>query len=167
VSSLVFLYLYLGRQPVAEVKGFRGELAEGLGTVGLWALAVIYGRSALKVVLAEGTLLQRFIPEEYHGPSVSVTRRVLQFLNGTHKYVGALAVLVFAGHAVLGGTTRWNLFLMMVLALVAWQGIFGLFLVIRFSITTLKRYGYLVHAQLFTGVMIAIFAAFGHLLLED
>jgi hypothetical protein len=65
---------------------------------------------------------------------------------------------------VVAGTAKWNPFLMLLLALIIWQGLFGLFLVIRFPAPALKRYGYVVHAQLFSGVMIAIFAAFGHLL---
>ena len=59
---------------------------------------------------------------------------------------------------------RWNYFLEMVLFLLLWQGTFGLFLVARFPTASLKHYGYLVHAQLFSGVMMGIFAAFGHLL---
>ncbi|NTV13470.1 MAG: hypothetical protein HGA96_06010 [Desulfobulbaceae bacterium] len=164
ISALLYFYLSLGRQPAAEVEDFRSEVAEGFGVVGLWALLLIYGRSLLKILLSEGPLLQRFIPEEHYDLSLSASRRLLAFLNRSHKYVGAAAVVVFVGHALLMPQSRWNPFLIMVLGLLAWQGIFGLFLVVRFPLGSLKRYGYLVHAQLFTGVMLAIFAAFGHLL---
>ncbi|GAM09581.1 hypothetical protein OR1_01861 [Geobacter sp. OR-1] len=167
MSSLLFVYLYLGREPVAEAEGFRAELAEGFGSAGLWALAIIYGRSVLKMALNEGTLLERFIPVYYQELSVSASRKVLNILNRTHKHVGAFAVAILAGHAALMGTVRWNLFLEMVLALLVWQGVFGLFLVVRFPPASLRRYGYLVHAQLFSGVMIGVFAGFGHLLVGD
>jgi len=164
ISFLLFIYLYLGREPVAETESFRTELGEGLGSVGLYALAIIYGRSLLKIALNEGTLLQRFIPDYVYDLSVSTSRKVLNILNRTHKYVGAIAVALLSGHALLMETARWNVFLVMVLILLAWQGTFGLILVARFPPASLKQYGYLVHAQLFSGVMIGIFAAFGHLL---
>ena len=164
LSFLLFLYLYLEREQVPEVHGLRKEIAEIFGMAGLCTLVVIYGRSVLKIALNEGPLLQRFIPEAYYDLSLSAVRRFLGFLNRTHKSVGAAAVAIFPVHALLMGPAQWNLFLKMVLILLAWQGIFGLLLVVRFPISSLKRYGYLVHAQLFTGVMIAVFAAFGHLL---
>ena len=166
LSFLLFLYLYLVREQVPEVHGLRREIAESFGIAGLCTLALIYGRSVLKIALNEGSLLQRFIPEEYYAPSLSAARKVLSFLNRTHKYVGAAAVAIFPVHALLMGPAHWNLFLKMVLGLLAWQGIFGLFLVVRFPTGTLKRYSYLVHAQLFSGVMIGVFAAFGHLLAD-
>lgn len=164
LSFLLFIYLYPGREPIAETHSFRSELGEGFGTIGLYALAIIYGRSLLKIALNEGALLQRFIPEYFHGLSVSTSRKALNILNRTHKYVGATGLALLSGHAILMETARWNFFLEMVLFLLLWQGTFGLFLVARFPPASLKHYGYLVHAQLFSGVMIGIFAAFGHLL---
>ena len=163
-SSLLFFYLYIGHEPIPEAHGLKSEIAEGLGTVGLWALVVIYGRSLIKIILNDGTLMQRFIPNEYYDHSLSVSRKFLAILNRTHKYVGVVAIVVFASHALLMGTLRWNLFLEMVLVLLAWQGFFGVFLVMRVPVAAMKRYGYLVHAQLFTGVMIGVFAVLGHLL---
>lgn len=164
ISFLLFIYLYIGREPIAETDSFRTELGEGLGSMGIYALATIYGRSILKMALNEGTLLQRFIPDYFLDLSISTSQKALNILNRTHKYVGAFAIALLSGHAILMGTSRWNFFLEMVLTLLVWQGIFGLFLVARFPPASLKQYGYLVHAQLFSGVMIGIFAAFGHLL---
>lgn len=164
LSSLLFLYLYIGKQPGVEVHGFRKEVAELLGTMGLWALGIIYGRSLLKLVINDGTFFQRIIPEEHYDRSLSASRKLLSFLNRTHKHVGATAIVLIAGHAVLMTTAKWNPFLTAVLFLLAWQGVFGLFLVIRVPITPLKRYGRLAHTQFFTGVMIGVFASFGHLL---
>ena len=163
LSSLCFIYLYQGYQPVPESETILTELGEGLGSLGLYALACIYGRSVLKMLLNEGTLLQRFIPV-YHDLSISLSRRLLTILNRYHKHVGAVAVGLLLGHALLVSTAKWNPFLILLLVLVSWQGLFGLFLVIRFPAASLKRYGYVVHAQLFSGVMIGVFAAFGHLL---
>lgn len=162
-SSLYFVYLYQGHKPEPELESTLKELGEGLGSLGLYAMVIIYGRSLLKIILNEGTLLQRFIPV-YHNISITMSKRLLTFLNRYHKHVGSAAVGLLLGHTLLVDTAKWNPFLILLLALIVWQGIFGLFLVIRFPAASLKRYGYLVHAQLFSGVMIGMFAAFGHLL---
>ena len=59
------------------------------------------------------------------------------------------------------------LFFPAVLALVVWQGLFGLFLSWRYSPRELKKLAYLVHAQFLTGIMIGVFAYLGHLLIDD
>jgi hypothetical protein len=164
LSALLFFYFYLTQQPVAEVHGWRKDVAEGFGTVGLYLLAIIYGRTLLKILLNEGPLLERFLPQEYLECSLPVGKKVLVLLNQTHKYVGAAAIVALATHGLLMGWIHRNLFLQLVLVLLVWQGLFGLFLVVRFPIKTLKRYSYLAHAQLFTGVLLSIFASFGHLL---
>lgn len=164
ISSLFFLYLYLGKEPAVEVHGLRKEVAEGLGILGVWFLGIIYGRSVLKLSLIDGTFWQRIIPDGYYNTSLSASRKLLSFLNRTHKHVGATAIVFLVGHALLMSTANWNPFLISVLCLLAWQGIFGLFLVVRIPISPLRKYGRLAHAQFFTGVMIGIFAIFGHLL---
>ncbi|MDA8160498.1 MAG: hypothetical protein M0T76_07240 [Desulfobacteraceae bacterium] len=163
-SFLVFLYLYWHRGPVIGIHGPRKELAEDFGLTGLAAMILIYGRSLLKLLLNEGALLQRLVPQERYEASRSRLRQALIWLNRSHRYVGAAAVAIFPCHALLMGTARWNPFLVLVLALIAWQGAFGFMLTLRFPPAQLKRYSYLVHAQLFTGVMIGVFAGFGHLL---
>jgi hypothetical protein len=162
-SSIYFIYLYQRYNPAPESESIIKELGEGLGSLGLYAMAVIYGRSLLKIVLNEGTLLQRFIPV-YQDISITVSKRLLTILNRYHKHVGAASVGLLLGHALLVGTAKWNPFLALLLVLIVWQGLFGLFLVLRFPAASLKRYGYVVHAQLFSGVMIGIFSVFGHLL---
>ena len=164
LSSLLFLYLYLVRQPVVETHGLRKEISEVLGTLGLWALMIIYGRSILKLTLNDGTFLQRIIPGGQYSLSLSACRKLLFWLNRTHKHVGAGAIVLLAGHALLMNTIRLNIFLSSVLYLLVWQGVFGLFLVIRVPNNPLKKYGRLAHAQLFSGIMIGVFASFGHLL---
>ena len=70
-------------------------------------------------------------------------------------------------HIGLMGIPMDILFFPAVLALVVWQGLFGMFLTWRYSPRELKKFAYLVHAQLFTGIMIGLFAWFGHLLIDD
>lgn len=53
-----------------------------------------------------------------------------------------------------------------VLVLVLWQMSFGLILSWRGTPQDLKRWSYMVHAQLITGVAIGVFAFFGHLLVD-
>jgi hypothetical protein len=163
VSSLYFVYLYHGHKPPDETETFLKELGDGLGSVGLYAMGVIYARSVLKLLINEGTMLQRFIPV-YQDLSISLSRRLLTLLNRYHKHVGAAAVGLLTGHALLVGVAKWNPFLILLLVIIIWQGGFGIFLVTRFPVASLKRYSYVVHSQLFSGVMIGVFAAFGHLL---
>jgi hypothetical protein len=73
LSSLCFIYLYQGYRLSTESETFLTELGEDLGSMGLYALACIYGRSVLKMLLNKGTLLQRFIPA-YQDFSISLTR---------------------------------------------------------------------------------------------
>ena len=168
VSGLGFLYLLFqpALPPSRVAHSALTNLAQFLGGTGFYALALIYGRSLLKIALGNGPLLQRFIPDETYDRSISIAKKILFYLNRTHKYVGAAAIGILFAHALMMGPQRWNPFLIMVLILLAWQAIFGLFLTLKFTPARLKRYGYLVHAQLFSGVMIAIFAGFGHLLVQ-
>ncbi|WP_320044591.1 hypothetical protein [uncultured Desulfobacter sp.] len=168
VSGLGFFYLLSqpARGSSPEVHNSLKDVAEFFGGTGFYVLIVIYLRSLLKIVLGKGSLLHRFIPDDNYDHSVSIAKKVLGFLNRTHRYVGAASIIIIATHALMMGIRMWNPFLIMVLILLAWQGLFGFFLILKFTPARLKRYGYLVHAQLFSGVMIAIFAGFGHLLVQ-
>ena len=70
-------------------------------------------------------------------------------------------------HLALMGVPLKIFFFPAVLALVVWQGLFGMFLTWRYSPRELKKFSHLVHAQFLTGIMIGIFAYFGHLLIND
>jgi hypothetical protein len=96
-----------------------------------------------------------------------VFERLLVFLNRTHVYVGIATVAVILLHITLMGVPMRILFFPAVLALVVWQGLFGLFLTWRYTPKELKKFSYLVHAQFVTGIMIGIFAWFGHMLIDD
>jgi hypothetical protein len=82
-------------------------------------------------------------------------------------YFGISTVVVILLHVALMGIPMHILFFPAVLGLVIWQGLFGLFISWRYSPKELKKFSYLVHAQLFTGILIGVFAYFGHLLIDD
>ena len=80
---------------------------------------------------------------------------------------GVAAVALVLVHIALMGLHTEILFFPAVLALVVWQGLFGMFLSWRYSPRDLKKVAYFVHAQLITGIAIGVFAYFGHMLLDD
>ena len=92
---------------------------------------------------------------------------MLNLLNKTHLHVGVCAIALIVLHALFMGISDQNAFLYLVLALIAWQGLFGFFLAWRYSPRDLKKVSYLVHAQFLTGIMIGLFSFFGHLLVGN
>jgi len=165
LSGLLFAFLYFNSHAGDHhIHGIRKDLAEGFGMVGLIGLILIYSRSVLKILLEEESLLSRFIPASVYDNLIGRLKKTLKFMNRSHRYLGMAAVIVFPIHALLMGVNQWNPFLILVLVVIAWQGIFGLLLASSLKSPWVKRYSRLYHAQLFTGVMIAIFAGFGHLL---
>jgi len=168
ISSLAY-FIYAstvgGAKPHEET--FLTEVGEGFGSFGLAALALIYGRTVLKLSLGKGGLAQRIIPVEYTDVSLSFLKKLLQFLNKTHLYVGVTAVAAISLHGAFMGLQDQNLLLLLVLVLVIWQALFGFFLSWRYSPRELRKMSYLVHAQFLSGIMIGIFAFFGHILAGD
>lgn len=166
VSVAYFIYAYTTYPPVQESETFLSEVGEGLGEIALWALIFIYARTLLKLLMGKGELAQRLLPD-YSPPAVaSILQRLLCFLNRTHIYVGIATVAVILLHIALMGVPLDILFFQAVLALVIWQGLFGLFLTWRYTPKQLKQFSHLVHAQFLTGIMIGMFAYFGHLLID-
>jgi O-antigen/teichoic acid export membrane protein len=135
--------------------------------LGVWALAIIYGRTLVKLAFGEGGLAQRLVPQEYAVPALSPFKALLNLLNRTHVFVGVAAIAVILLHIAMVGLHADILFFPAVLALVLWQGLFGFFLTWRYSPQDMKKVAYVVHAQLLSGIMIGIFSLFGHLLLDD
>lgn len=167
ISLGYFLAIYPNRPEDTEHETFLSEIGEVFGTLGVWALGIIYGRTLLKVVFGQGGLAQRLVPEEYGVPALLPVKALLNFLNTTHVYVGIAAIAVIVLHIAMVGLHVDILFFPAILALVLWQGMFGFFLTWRFSPQDLKKASYFVHAQFLTGIMIGIFSVFGHLLLDD
>jgi len=165
LSVVYFIYAYTAYPPIPERETFLSEIGEGFGEIGLWALLFIYARTLLKLVMGKGKLANRLLPD--HSPSnISIFQQLLGFLNRTHIYVGIATVAVILLHIGLMGMPMDILFFPAVLVLVIWQGLFGLFLTWRYTPKDLKKLAYLVHAQFLTGIMIGIFAYFGHLLID-
>ncbi|MFT6907487.1 MAG: hypothetical protein ACJAS1_004170 [Oleiphilaceae bacterium] len=152
--------------PIPERETFLSELGEGFGEIGLWALLFIYARTLLKLTMGKGRLANRLLPD-YSPPTRMVFQQFLGFLNRSHVYVGISTVGVIVLHIELMGLPMDILFFPAVLALIIWQGLFGLFLTCRYTRIELKKVSYLVHAQFLTGIMIGIFAYFGHLLIDS
>jgi len=167
VAGVYFAYAYTVYPAVPERETFLGEIGEGFGEAGLYALLFIYGRTLLKLLLGQGPMARRLLPDYSPPATPSLLQRLLVFLNRTHIYVGIATVAVILLHIFMMGIPMHILFFPAVLVLVIWQGVFGLFLTWRYTPAELKKFSYLVHAQFFTGIMIGIFAYFGHLLIDD
>ncbi|NTW22442.1 hypothetical protein HGA34_02730 [Candidatus Falkowbacteria bacterium] len=170
----VFLALALGawqltRPTTGYQRGFfGGDAGESLGVVGLILIILIYARTLLKLLLANGGFWQRLQPLNTNPlPLKTLLGRALYYLNKSHGWLGALAVASIFGHCYLTGSWRDNLVLQAVLVLMAWQGFWGLVLKIKYVPADLKSRGYLWHAQVYSGIVLLVFAAVGHLLLDD
>ena len=167
ISVVYFIYAYTVYPPTPERETFLSEIGEGFGEIGLWALCFIYARTLLKIVMGKGAIAKRILPDYSPPASASYFHQLLGFLNRTHVYVGIATVAVILLHIALMGVPMDILFFPAVLGLVIWQGLFGMFLTWRYSPKELKKLSYLVHAQLFTGIMIGVFSYFGHLLIDN
>jgi len=161
-----YIYAHTVYPPTPERETFLSEIGEGLGEIGLWALLFIYARTMLKMLMGKGSLAKRILPDYTPPAATSYLQRLLAYLNRTHVYVGIATVAIILLHIALVGIPMHILFFPAVLFLVVWQGLFGLFLAWRYSPKELKKLSYLVHAQFATGIMLGIFAYFGHLLID-
>jgi len=165
-SVVYFVYAYTVYPPVQERETFLSEIGEGFGEVGLWVLLFIYARTLLKLLIGKGALAKRILPDYSPPATASIFQSLIGFLDRTHIYVGIAAVAIILLHISLMGVPMEILFFPAVLALVVWQGLFGMFLAWRYSPKEIKKFSYLVHAQFLTGIMIGIFAYSGHLLID-
>jgi len=167
ISLGYYIYAFVSYPPTPENETFLSEVGEGFGELGLYGLLFIYARTVLKVLLGKGAIAHRLLPDYSPELSVPVLNSLLGFLNRTHVYAGIATAAVIFLHIGLMGIPMKILFFPAVLALVIWQAIFGLFLSWRYTPKQLRQFSYLVHAQFITGIMIGIFAFFGHMLIDD
>lgn len=169
ISLAYFIYAYSVHPIPEERETFLTGMGEGFGKIGLALLAFIYFRTLLKLLLGQGKLAQRLLPDYTSPIDSTLFNRLLTWLNRTHIYFGIAAVAVILLHISMMGFSRYShiLFFPALLALVVWQGIFGLFLTLRYSPVELKKFSHLVHAQFVTGIAIGVFAFFGHILIDD
>ena len=149
VSVAYYLYAYFHYTPVKESETFLAEIGEAFGELGLWLLCFIYLRTAAKLTLGKGAIARRLLPDYSPAVNLSPLAQAIRFLDRTHIYVGITAVAAILLHIALMGVPMEILF-------ITW----------RYTPTQIRKFSYLVHAQLFTGVMIGIFAYLGHLLID-
>ncbi len=169
VSGVYFIYAYFVYPAVEERETFLSEIGEGFGKVGLALISFIYFRTFLKLALGQGKLARRLLPDYSSPVDSSALNRLLTWMNRTHVYFGIAAVAVILLHISMMGFSEYShiLFFPALLALVVWQGLFGLFLTWRYTPDELKKFSHVVHAQFVTGIAIGIFAFFGHILIDD
>mgnify|MGYP000205175592 CR=1 FL=1 len=167
LSISYYLYALFLYPPVEESETLLSEIGEFFGEVGLWVLLFIYARTFLKLLMGKGAISKRILPEYSPPFEPSLFNNLISFLDRTHIYFGIIAVAVIMLHIVLMGIPMQILFFPAVLVLVIWQALFGVFITWTYSSKEIKRFSYLVHAQLFSGVMIGVFSYLGHLLIDD
>ena len=167
LSLAYFIYAYNTFSPIPEQEDYLSEIGEEFGEVGMWALLFIYVRTLLKLLFGKGAMARRLLPDYSPDVSLSPIQPLLGFLDRTHVYVGITTLAIILLHIFMMGIPFDILFFPAVLALLIWQGLFGMFLAWKFSPKQLKKFSYLVHAQLVTGILIGLFAWFGHLLIDD
>jgi hypothetical protein len=167
LSTSYYIYALVLYPPMEESETFLSEIGEGFGEIGLWLLLFIYFRTLIKLLLGKGAISKRILPEYSSQIDPRLYIKIIHFLDRTHIYFGISAVAIIILHIVLMGIPMHILFFPAVLILVIWQGLFGLFISWRYSPKELKKFSYLVHAQLFTGIMIGVFSYLGHALIDD
>lgn len=169
LSLAYFIYAYSVHPIPEERETFLTGIGESFGKAGLALLAFIYFRTLLKLLLGQGSLAQRLLPDYVSPVNSSILNRLLTWMNRTHIYSGIAAIAIILLHMAMMGFSRYShiLFFPALLALVVWQGLFGLFLTWRYTPSEFKKFSHLVHAQFVTGIAIGVFAFFGHLLIDD
>ncbi len=166
LSVAYFVYLQFNYPPIPENETFLSELGEWFGEIALWLIIFIYTRTILRLFLGKGALSRRLIPN--HTPDIEFTfiNKTLSWLDSTHIYFGISAVAIILIHIALLGIPMEILFFPAVLFLVVWQGVFGAFISWKRTSISITKFSYMVHAQLFTGITLGIFAYLGHLAID-
>ncbi|MDD4997244.1 MAG: hypothetical protein PHI99_03785 [Syntrophales bacterium] len=143
-------------------------LGEGLGPVGLFLLVFVYARTAFKLLVRKESFWARLAPFNIdYGKIKTASGKILFYLNKSHPYLGVASIAVVYSHCYLISRFYNLLPLRIVLALLAWQGVWGLVLKTRTAPPFLKKRGHLFHSQWITGLLILIFAGLGHYLLMN
>jgi hypothetical protein len=169
VSAIYFVYAWFSTPPTTERETFLNEIGEGVGELAMWSFIFIYLRTVLKLVMGKGPIARRLLPEYKAPPQTGWLKRLVVTLDRTHVHVGIAAVALATLHIALMGMPFQNLFFVAVILLIIWQTLFGWILRVR-SVPVqmeVRRFSFSVHAQLVTGVMLGVFAYFGHMLVGD
>jgi hypothetical protein len=167
VLSLWYVYSVY---PTGGIRYFdkNSDLGDALGILGLTAIILVYSRSIFKLLVQKGTFSKRLEPLEPKGIHIETfMKKILRILNVLHPYFGAIAVVAIFLHCYFTSSFADNLLLLGALFILAWNGIFGFFLKLKYTPSFLRKHSYLVHAQLFTGILILILAGLGHMILGN
>jgi hypothetical protein len=168
-AAAYFLYVYLQGQGYAtgDDRSIR-DLGEWLGLSGLSTLVIVYARTAFKLLVRKDSFWKRLEPFNIDYAKIkTASGKILYYLNKSHPYFGVSAIALVYLHCFFISRFYNLLPLRLVLALLAWQGIWGLVLKTRIAPAFLKKRGHLFHSQLITGALILLFAGLGHFLLGE
>ena len=137
-----------------------------LGLAGLSMLVLVYARTAFKLLVRKDSFWKRLEPFNIDYARIkTVSGKILFYLNKNHPYFGVSAIALVYLHCYFISRFYNLLPLRLVLALLAWQGFWGLVLKTRIAPAFLKKRGHLFHSQLITGALILVFAGLGHFML--
>ncbi|SFN11760.1 hypothetical protein [Nitrosomonas communis] len=98
ISAAYYIYAYLFHFIPEERETFLTEIGEGFGNAGLALLAFIYFRTFLKLLLGQGKLARRLLPNYTSPIGPSYLNRLMIWMNRTHVYFGIAAVAVILLH---------------------------------------------------------------------
>lgn len=144
-----------------------GQLGKNLGTLGFLALALVYGRTILKLIVREDSFWKRLEPFHMDYSQVkTLLGKILFYLNKTHAYLGVVSISLIFAHCYFTPGYLDNILLFLILILMAMQGISGLLLEVRYPLPEIKRESYLFHSQIVVGALIFFLAILGHLLVR-
>ncbi len=162
ISAVYMLYLFSKGGATYIVSVGLNEFGKSLGSFGFFTIWFVYSRSVMKLIVQKGNIVQRLNPVGERPAFASDLWDVLNILNKAHPYLGLSSIALIYLHGYLVLPFMNNLPLLLVLALMAWQGFFGIMLKLKFTPAVLKRRSYLIHTQFFTAAMILILAVLGH-----
>jgi hypothetical protein len=166
-AAAYILYVYLQGQGYAVGDDrFVRNLGRRLGPASLSLLVLVYARTAFKLLVRKDSFWKRLEPFNIDYARIkTASGKILYYLNKSHPYFGVSAIVLVYLHCDFISHFYNLLPLRLVLALLAWQGVWGLVLKTRIAPAFLKKRGHLFHSQLITGALILVFAGLGHFLL--
>jgi hypothetical protein len=166
-AAAYILYVYLqGQGDAVGDDRFVRHFGRQLGPAGLSLLALVYARTAFKLLVRRDSFWKRLEPFNIDYAAIkTASGKILYYLNKSHPYFGVAAIALVYFHCYFISDFYNLVPLRLVLALLAWQGIWGLVLKTRVAPAFLKKRVHLFHSQLITGALILVFAVLGHYLL--
>jgi hypothetical protein len=165
-AALCVVYI-LQRQGFTLENLYFGTLARSLGLIGLSLLALVLARTSLRLLLRREPFWRALESRGMNSAAIrTASGKILTLLNRTHPGCGAAVVAVVWSHCWFISRFYNLLPLRIVLALLAWQGIWGLVLKTPSAPAALRKRALLFHARPLTAALIPFFAALGHYLLR-